>query len=150
MDQTMPDQTWHAIKTISGWERRVVDALVEKGFSPYLPQLTETTRTPRGRRRLRIVMIMPSYVFVPLELATQAWAGINRRDVKGIGSGLIKSGDHPAHVTKAEMDRVLELGEDRDRIVEWLRGAGKVRRISNKARRRQAAWNRRLALSRVA
>jgi hypothetical protein len=63
---------------------------------------------------------------------------------------LIKSGDHPAHVTKAEMDRVLELGEDRDRIVEWLRGAGKVRRVSNKARRRQAAWNRRLALSRVA
>ena len=130
-----PAQTWHVIATISGWERRVVDSLRDKGFAPYLPQTTET-KIRRGRRRINIKLVMPSYVFVPLELATNAWAAINRRDVKGVG-GLIKAGDHPAAIPQTEMDRVLELGDDRDRIFEWLIEEGKVAKVSNRQRKRQ-------------
>ncbi len=141
-------ETWHAIATISGWERRVVDALRDKGFAPYLPQTT-TTQVRRGRRRTSQKLVIPSYVFVPLELWTDGWAAINRRDVEGV-TGIVKSGDHPATITQVEMDRVHALGDDEKRVLDWLIGRGKVVRLSNRQRKRQIKRQKWLARQGVA
>jgi transcription antitermination factor NusG len=143
IERSFEGENWHAISTAPGWERRVVDALHEAGFAPYLPQVSEI-RILRGKKSIRQRPVMPSYVFVRMATADDKWGCINRRDMEGVGA-LLRNHDRPSPIPQSQMDRVIACSDDVERILDWLVKTGRVMRVSNRTKKREAAWRRHLA-----
>ncbi len=131
-------ETWHAIATAPGWERRVVDALAESGFEPYLPELTQITIV-KGRKVASRRLVIPSYVFVRLAIwRDNSWGKINRRDMEGV-VGIVKNGALPVAIPDRQMDRLAKLEHtdaDVDAILAWLAKSGQIVLISRRKQKR--------------
>lgn len=139
-------ETWHAVWVHPGWERRVFDALMEAGFSPYLPEQTDV-QIRRGRMIERRYALLKGYCFVRLAVwKSNAWGAIF--DIDGVGGILGYSSEEkflPSTIPDGQIDRLIGGSDDYDQIIAWLAKNGKIKRKSQRAVRREKAWDRHIA-----
>ena len=85
---------WFLVLTKASSEQLAVAHLARQGFETYLPRLRR--RVLRGARWAdRVVALFPRYIFLRLDLRTQALGPI--RSTRGV-AGLVKFGDEAAIV----------------------------------------------------
>ena len=107
---------WYVVYTRTGMERMALGHLEEQGYTAYLPKRLKERRHARRIDTIK-TPLFPRYLFVELDLATDAWHAIN--GTYGVGY-LVAMGERPSALPQGivEAIRVRENTEGLVEIVE--------------------------------
>ena len=107
------DMKWYAVHTYSGHEERVLKNLEERKKTLDLDSQVGEVVIPKedevevknGERKTVSRKILPGYVIVHMILNDHTWHIV--RNTPGV-TGFVSSGDKPAPLQQAEVDRILK------------------------------------------
>jgi len=103
---------WYIVQAYSGFEKKVVESIkdglakvkLESHLGEILVPTQEVTEVKKGKRVKKLKKYFPGYILVKLEMTKQVFHLI--KNLQKV-SGFLGSGDIPAPITDAEIERIL-------------------------------------------
>jgi transcriptional antiterminator NusG len=103
---------WYIVQAYSGFEKKVVESIkdglakvkLESHLGEILVPTQEVTEVKKGKRIKKLRKYFPGYILVKLEMTKQVFHLI--KNLQKV-SGFLGSGDIPAPITDAEIERIL-------------------------------------------
>ena len=103
---------WYIVQAYSGFEKKVVESIkdglakvkLESHLGEILVPTQEVTEVKKGKRVKKLRKYFPGYILVKLEMTKQVFHLI--KNLQKV-SGFLGSGDIPAPITDAEIERIL-------------------------------------------